>query len=98
MRCSARPTFGHRAAERTASDLVDKRVVTGSVAVVSVQRCWPVRISRAGELELLSKDGTLKMTVPVAYQDVNGKRNYVKAAYSRLSKNSYGFKVAGYEN
>lgn len=64
---------------------------------VRVNGVSDVRISGAGELELLSKDGTLKMTAPIAYQDVDGSRKYVKAVYTRLSKNSYGFKVAKYD-
>jgi hypothetical protein len=56
-----------------------------------------LHINRAGELELLSRDGTLRMTAPVAYQDANGERKFVKAAYNRLSKNSYGFKVEEYD-
>lgn len=56
-----------------------------------------LRISKAGELELVSKDATLRMTAPVAYQEINGDRKYVKTAYNRLSKNTYGFKVDGYD-
>lgn len=64
---------------------------------IRVEGISDLRVNRAGELELVSRDGTLKMTVPVAYQEVNGQRQYVKAAYSRLSRNSYGFKVAKYD-
>lgn len=50
-----------------------------------------------GELEMRRSDSILKMTAPVAYQELNGERKFVKAAYTRLSKNSYGFKVEGYD-
>ena len=56
-----------------------------------------LRINKAGELEFLNREGTLKMTAPVAYQEVDGNRQYVKTAYHRLSKNTYGFKVAEYD-
>ncbi len=56
-----------------------------------------LRISKAGELELVGKDATLRMTAPVAYQEINGDRKYVKTTYNRLSKNTYGFKVDGYD-
>ena len=56
-----------------------------------------LRINKAGELELLNRKGTLKMTAPVAYQEVNGSRKFVKTAYNRVSKNTYGFKVEGYD-
>lgn len=56
-----------------------------------------LRINKAGELEFLNREGTLKMTAPVAYQEVDGNRQYVKTAYHRVSKNTYGFKVAEYD-
>lgn len=64
---------------------------------VRVDGISDLRINHTGELELRSGPGILRMTAPVAYQEVNGERRYVKARYHKLTKNSYGFKVASYD-
>lgn len=64
---------------------------------IRVEGIADLTVNQAGELELRNDHGTLKMTAPVAYQEVKGERKFVKAAYRRLSRNSYGFKVGGYD-
>lgn len=55
-----------------------------------------IAIGPTGELEINTKLGLVKFTAPVAYQDIAGQRNYVKAAYV-VRNSSYGFKVNTYD-
>ena len=54
-------------------------------------------MNEAGELEVETGLGVIKFTKPVAYQEINGKRVEVAAAYTLLSNTQYGFKVRSYD-
>ena len=58
-----------------------------------------IKVNKAGELEIETGLGTVKMTRPVAYQEIDGKRVQVAANYtlSEKSGNSYGFRVGEYD-
>ncbi len=64
-----------------------------------------IKINKAGELEIETALGTVKMTKPEAYQDINGKRVQVAANYilpnsepgTRNLGLTYGFQVGEYD-
>jgi len=70
---------------------------------VNIEGVKELRVNGNGELEIETVLGTLKMTAPVAYQEINGKRIEVAANYSVInSKLSnppfvYGFKIGDYD-
>ena len=54
-----------------------------------------LKINKKGELEIVTGDGILKMTAPIAYQIINGKRVNVRVNYF-VNGSYYGFKVGNY--
>ncbi len=58
-----------------------------------------IKVNKAGELEIETGLGTVKMTKPVAYQEIKGKRVQVAANYtiSEQSGKTYGFRVGEYD-
>ncbi|NOZ69103.1 MAG: hypothetical protein GXP46_07635 [Deferribacteres bacterium] len=58
-----------------------------------------IKINRAGELEIETALGTVKMTRPVAYQEINGGRVQVAANYvlPETGRLTYGFQVGEYD-
>ncbi|PKM76817.1 MAG: hypothetical protein CVU90_10345 [Firmicutes bacterium HGW-Firmicutes-15] len=53
-------------------------------------------INAQGELELATAMGTVKMTRPVAYQEIDGQRVNVDIAYL-IKDDTYGFRVGDYD-
>ncbi len=72
---------------------------------LNIEGAKGLKVNKDGELEIETALGTVKMTKPVAYQDINGKRVQVAANYilpnSELStpnsKLIYGFEVEEYD-
>jgi uncharacterized repeat protein (TIGR01451 family) len=57
-----------------------------------------LRVNASGELEIETGIGAIRMSAPFAYQDIDGKRIQVEAAYRvNPEDNSYGFQVADYQ-
>jgi len=64
-----------------------------------------LRVNREGELEIVTALGTVKMTRPVAYQEIDGRRVEVAADYMVPDSSSssqdpgltYGFRVGDYD-
>jgi len=54
-------------------------------------------VDESGNLLLDTKLGTISMTEPIAYQDINGVRNNVAVSYV-IDDNSYGFVVGNYDS
>ncbi len=58
-----------------------------------------ISVNKKGELEIETEFGAIKMTKPVAYQEVGGEKKYVQVAYNFPSgSDTYGFKVGKYDN
>jgi len=66
---------------------------------IKIEGAKSLKINEAGELEVETGLGVIKFTKPSAYQEINGKRVEVAAAYTLLSnpKHVYGFKVGSYD-
>jgi len=66
---------------------------------IKIEGAKSLRINEAGELEVETGLGVIKFTKPSAYQEINGKRVEVAAAYTLLSNPQYvyGFKVGSYD-
>jgi len=66
---------------------------------IKVEGAKSLKINEAGELEVETGLGVIKFTKPSAYQEINGKRVEVAAAYTLLSNPQYvyGFKVGSYD-
>jgi len=66
---------------------------------IKIEGAKSLRVNEAGELEVETGLGVVKFTKPVAYQEINGKRVEVAAAYTLLSNPQYvyGFKVGSYD-
>jgi len=64
---------------------------------IKIEGAKSLKVNEAGELEVETGLGVIKFTKPVAYQEINGKRVEVAAAYTLLSKYVYGFKVGSYD-
>jgi hypothetical protein len=55
-------------------------------------------ITEHGELKLESKDQTLTLTAPQAYQYQDEKKKYIAVTYELKEDNTYGFKVENYDS
>jgi hypothetical protein len=55
-----------------------------------------LELSGTGELVVKTELGTVRFTKPVAYQEIDGKREYVDAAYA-VKGNRYGFSPGEYD-
>ncbi len=66
---------------------------------IKIEGAKSLRVNEAGELEVETGLGVIKFTKPVAYQEINGKRVKVAAAYTLLSNLQYvySFKVSSYD-
>jgi len=64
---------------------------------IKIEGARSLKVNEAGELEVETGLGVIKFTKPVAYQEINGKRVEVAAAYTLLSNTQYGFKVGSYD-
>ena len=65
-----------------------------SIPILNTQK---LSVSQTGELEIFTEEGEFSFTKPIAYQDINGERNYIDINYS-INKNSYGFELGNYDN
>lgn len=52
-----------------------------------------IDISPEGELVLKTEIGNLAMMKPLAYQEIDGQKEYVEVAYELKGQNEYGFKI-----
>ena len=66
---------------------------------IKIEGAKSLRVNEAGELEVETGLGVIKFTKPSAYQEINGKRVKVAAAYTLLSNPQYvySFKVGSYD-
>jgi len=66
---------------------------------IKIEGAKSLRVNEAGELEVETGLGVIKFTKPSAYQEINGKRVDVAAAYTLLSNPQYvyGFNVGSYD-
>ena len=65
-----------------------------SIPILNTEK---LSVSETGELEIYTKEGIFSFTKPIAYQDINGQRNYIDINYS-IIENSYGFELGNYDN
>jgi hypothetical protein len=72
---------------------------------IGIEGAKALKVNHEGELELETGAGTLKMSTPLAYQEVDGRKVKVAAAYElkslgnnlQESRMAYGFKVVDYD-
>ncbi|MFZ2188856.1 MAG: InlB B-repeat-containing protein [Candidatus Moraniibacteriota bacterium] len=57
-----------------------------------------IEVTEHGELKLTSKDQTLILTAPQAYQYKDEKKDYIAVTYELKEDNTYGFKVENYDS
>lgn len=57
----------------------------------------PVEIDENGALDLPFETGTMTESAPVAWQEINGKKVPVKAAFRRIGKHEARFEVGSYD-
>jgi Beta-propeller repeat len=55
-----------------------------------------LKVNKSGELEIETEQGTVRFSKPVAFQEADGKKEFVEAAYV-VSGNQYGFRVEDYD-
>ena len=63
--------------------------------LVRIEGINSLQLAEDGQLILTSDSGNLEMRKPVAYQDINGSREYVEVAYELRSQTEYGFRICG---
>jgi hypothetical protein len=63
---------------------------------VKIDGARTLRVSGRGELEAETDLGIVRFTKPFAYQEIGGKRQYVKVAYA-VKGDVYGFKLGDYD-
>ena len=57
-----------------------------------------LKVLTSGELEVMSANGPVRFTAPIAFQkDTTGKKQPVQIAYNALDNNEYGFSVGAYD-
>jgi len=64
---------------------------------VKVEGVEKIEKNKEGELVLKTSLGEIKFTSPFAYQEIEGKREYVNVSYKILSKNTYTFALGKYD-
>jgi transglutaminase-like putative cysteine protease len=55
-----------------------------------------LKVNEQGDLEIATPQGSVSLSKPVAYQEVNGQITYVDVSY-RMGVDSYGFQVGKYD-
>src|SRR5207302_1300755 len=72
----------------------------GSVGniMISVDGINSMSIDEDGKLLMNTNLGTVPMTKPFAYQEINSIQYPVQVSYDIMNGKSYGFKVANYDN
>lgn len=72
---------------------------------LDISGCEAGKINETGELSILGKNGEIKFSTPVAYQEIDGKKADVDVKFvinddsvSQYSKLSYGFEVGAYNS
>jgi len=56
-----------------------------------------LEIGKNGNLELKTAKGTIEMTAPLAYQEINGAKTNVPVSYKLTGAANYGFSVSAYD-
>jgi cysteine-rich repeat protein len=74
---------------------VAPRAVVGAIRI-RARGAESLRVRADGVLAVRTNGGEVRLTRPVAYQMVDGKRRHVDVAY-RVSGNAYGFRVGRYD-
>ena len=64
---------------------------------VKVEGVEEIKRNKEGELILKTSPGEVKFTKPIAYQEIEGKREYVNVSYKILSKDTYTFALGKYD-
>lgn len=68
----------------------------GGLRVIKLNGGEAVKVTKAGDLEVSTGLGEVKMSKPVAYQEGGGKREFVEVVYA-VKGNEYGFAVGAYD-
>ena len=68
-----------------------------SIISIPILNSDELSISETGELEIYTETGKFCFTKPIAYQDINGERNYIDINYS-IAENCYSFDLGNYDN
>ncbi|MBI5605785.1 MAG: SBBP repeat-containing protein [Deltaproteobacteria bacterium] len=63
---------------------------------LAIESAGALKINPRGELEICFGQKMARFSKPIAFQEKNGKKEYVQVAYG-LDKDSYGFKVGMYD-
>ena len=64
---------------------------------IKVEGAKEIRLTDSGELLVESKSGVVKFSKPVAYQEKEGKKEYVSVSYNITGKDVYGFETGEYD-
>ncbi len=67
-----------------------------SMIRLKIEGADTLRINGNGELEIELPRGAIRFSEPRAYQEKNGKKQFVRVAY-KLEEETYGFNVAGHD-
>ena len=70
--------------------------VNPEVIKVQIQGAKGLKVNENGELEVITKLGSVKFTKPLAYQTIEDEKKSVEVAYA-IHNESYGFKVEDYD-
>lgn len=68
-----------------------------SLIRVSLDGIKSLSVTKTGALDIVTGLGSVTFTAPVAYQQTNGKREYIEVAY-QVTGNEYGFKLGDYDH
>jgi chitodextrinase len=63
---------------------------------IQIKGAQKLQVNEEGQLEIHTEDGILKMTKPIAYQEIDGKKVDVAVAYD-VYENQYGFTLGAYD-
>ncbi|MGB4705212.1 MAG: SBBP repeat-containing protein [Candidatus Saccharicenans sp.] len=66
----------------------------GSIRI-KIEGVDSLEVSKEGNLVLKTEAGRLEMVRPVAFQEIDGRRQSVEMAYELIGQNEYGFRING---
>jgi len=64
---------------------------------VTLEGSKNIQVNNKGELKVITTQGPVTFTKPIAYQEIDGKKKSIEAAYAVFDEKNYGFVLGRYD-